>query len=104
VVLFKALAGYWVIMWIKYTLMRIRIDHMLAFNWKFLTPLAFALLMVVAFMNALLKGTPSWLYVSGMFLSNVLVGWVGLEIARVTSRREREKVEGVQKAVEIGHS
>ena len=103
VVLFKALVGYWVIMWVKYTLMRIRIDHMLAFNWKFLTPLAFFLLMVVAFMNALLKGTPPWLYVSGMFLANVLVGWVALEIARITSRKEREKVEGVKRAVEAGH-
>ena len=37
----KALFGYWVIMWIKYTLLRIRIDHMLAFNWKFLTPFGF---------------------------------------------------------------
>jgi len=99
VVLFKALVGYWIIMWIKYTLLRIRIDHMLAFNWKFLTPLAFVLLMVVAFMNALLKGTPSWLYISGMFLSNVVVGWVALEIARMTSRREREKVEGKKNQV-----
>jgi len=103
VVLFKALVGYWVIMWVKYTLMRIRIDHMLAFNWKFLTPLAFVLLMVVAFMNALLAGTSTWTYVAGMFLSNVVVGWVALEIARVTSRREREKVEGVKRAVEAGH-
>jgi len=100
VVLFKALVGYWVIMWIKYTLMRIRIDHMLAFNWKFLTPLAFVLLMVVAFMNALLKGTSPWLYVSGMFLSNVAVGWVALEIARVTSRKAREQVEGAKRVIE----
>jgi len=26
-----------IIMWVKYTMLRIRIDHMLAFNWKFLT-------------------------------------------------------------------
>ena len=61
VILFKALIGYWVIMWVKYTVLRIRIDHMLAFNWKFLTPVAFTLLMVTAFMNALLRGTPTWL-------------------------------------------
>jgi len=100
VILFKALVGYWIIMWVKYTLMRIRIDHMLAFNWKFLTPLAFVLLMVVAFMNALLKGTSPWLYVSGMFLSNVAVGWVALEIARVTSRKAREQVEGAKRVIE----
>src|SRR5215217_7241538 len=95
VIVFKAFIGYWVIMWVKYTLMRIRIDHMLGFNWKFLTPLAFTLLMVVALMNALLRGTPSWLYVAGMFLSNVVLGWVALEIARSYSRKEREKVESV---------
>src|SRR5678815_958119 len=69
VIIFKAFIGYWIIMWVKYTLMRIRIDHMLGFNWKFLTPLSFTLLMVIALMNALLKGTPTWLYASSMFLS-----------------------------------
>ena len=93
-ILFKAFVGYFIIMWVKYTLLRIRIDHMLAFNWKFLTPLAFTLLMVTALMNALLAGTPTWLYVSLMFLSNVVVAWIALEIARTYSRREREKVEG----------
>jgi NADH-quinone oxidoreductase subunit H len=95
VIVFKAFIGYWIIMWIKYTLLRIRIDHMLAFNWKFLTPLSFVLLMVTALMNALLKGTSSWIYILGMFLSNVAVGWIALEVARSVSRREREKVEGV---------
>jgi len=104
VILFKALIGYWVIMWIKYTLLRIRIDHMLAFNWKFLTPVAFVLLMVTAFMNALLRGTPTWLFVLGMFLSNVLVAWISLEMARSYGRKEREKVEGVKKTVEVSHS
>ncbi len=103
VLLFKAFIGYWIIMWVKYTLLRIRIDHMLAFNWKFLTPVAFVLLMVTAFMNALLADSPTWLYVGGMFLSNVLVAWISLETARAYSRRERERVEGT-KVVEIAHS
>jgi len=104
VLFFKAFIGYWVIMWVKYTLLRIRIDHMLAFNWKFLTPLAFVLLMVTALMNALLSHTASWLYISGMFLSNVLLAWAALEVARIYSRREREKVEGVKQVAEVGHS
>lgn len=103
VILFKAFIGYWIIMWIKYTLLRIRIDHMLSFNWKFLTPLAFTLIIVTALMNALLAGTPTWLYITGMFLSNVLVAWGALEIARSYTRRERERVDG-KKVVEIGHS
>ncbi len=51
----KAMFGYWIIMWVRYTVMRVRIDHMLAFNWKFLTPLAFALLMLTALVHVLLR-------------------------------------------------
>jgi NADH-quinone oxidoreductase subunit H len=101
VLIAKAMIGYWIIMWIKYTLMRIRIDHMLTFNWKFLTPLGFVLLMVVALLNALLAGTPTWLYVLVMFFSNVVLGWIALEIARSYSRKEREKVEGRKPVVEV---
>ena len=104
VIVFKAFIGYWIIMWVKYTLLRIRIDHMLAFNWKFLTPLAFALLMVTALMNALLAGTSTWLYVSGMFLSNVVLAWAALTIASSYSRKEREKVEGVKNVVTTSRS
>jgi NADH-quinone oxidoreductase subunit H len=103
ILVFKAFIGYWIIMWIKYTLLRIRIDHMLAFNWKFLTPLAFVLLMVTALMNALLAGTSSWLYISGMFISNVLIAWIALEIARSVSRKERERVEGKHQVAEPAH-
>lgn len=99
VIVFKGMVGYWVIMWIKYTVLRIRIDHMLAFNWKFLTPLSFVLLMVTALLNAILAGTSSWVYISVMFLSNILIGWISLEVARAHSRREREKVEGMKKVV-----
>jgi NADH-quinone oxidoreductase subunit H len=103
VIVFKAFLGYWIIMWVKYTLLRIRIDHMLAFNWKFLTPLAFVLLMVVALMNAILAGTPILVYAAGMFLSNIILGWIALEIARSYSRKERERIEGMRQVVEAHH-
>ncbi len=90
----KALFGYWVIMWVRYTMMRIRIDHMLAFNWKFLTPLAFTLLMLTALMNALLRGTSTGVYVLGMLLTNILLGWIVVEILRAYGRRERARVDG----------
>ena len=90
----KALFGYWVIMWVRYTMMRIRIDHMLAFNWKFLTPLAFTLLMLTALMNVLLRGTSTGVYVPGMLLTNILLGWIVVEILRAYGKRERDRVEG----------
>jgi NADH-quinone oxidoreductase subunit H len=99
----KALIGYWIIMWVKYTMMRIRIDQMLTFNWIFLTPLSFVLLMVTALMNALLRDASSWVYGIGMFLSNVILGWITLEIVRAYSRRERERLEGPKKVAEAHH-
>ena len=93
IVLFKALLGYWVIMWIKYTLLRIRIDHMLAFNWKFLVPLSLVVLMVTALLSTLLRGTSTWVMGPSMFLSNVLIAWITVEILRGRSRAERAKTE-----------
>lgn len=91
----KAMIGYWVIMWVKYTVPRIRIDHMLAFNWKFLTPLAFILLMVTAITHRVLLDAPTWLYISGMFLSNVILVWVTVELLRAQARRKRESAAPV---------
>lgn len=95
----KAMIGYWVIMWVKYTVPRIRIDHMLAFNWKFLTPLSFILLMVTAVVHRILidvrvllgaDGLGLLVYVAGMFLSNVIVAWITVEGLRFQARRKRE--------------
>jgi NADH-quinone oxidoreductase subunit H len=88
----KAMFGYWVIMWIKYSVPRIRIDHMLAFNWKFLVPLALVVLVNTAVLNKVLIGLPSWGYVLGMFGSNLVIGFVTIEILRAYGRRQR-KVE-----------
>ena len=99
----KAMFGYWVIMWIRYTVMRIRIDQMLAFNWKFLTPVAFVLLMLTALMNTLLRGTSTGIYILGMFLTNVLLGWIIVEILRGYSRSERQKTENVAPVTAIAH-
>lgn len=104
IVLFKALIGYWVIMWIKYTLMRIRIDHMLAFNWKFLVPLSLVVLMVTALLNTLLRDASTWVMGLSMFLSNALIAWITVEILRGRSRVAREKAEGlVQPVAEVAN-
>ena len=101
----KAFIGYWLFGWIKYTLLRIRIDKMLDLNWKFLVPASFVYLMFVALMNALLQPLhASWMYWAGMLLSNVVFGWVLLEILRGRARRERAAVESVQQpAAEAVH-
>jgi NADH-quinone oxidoreductase subunit H len=85
----KAMFGYWVIMWIKYSVPRIRIDHMLAFNWKFLVPLSIVVLINTAILNKVLSGLPDWVYVMGMFGSNIVIGFVTIEILRAYGRKWR---------------
>jgi len=48
-------------------------------------------LMVTALVNRLLAGSPTWMYISGMFLSNVLIGWITIEILRAYGRRQKAK-------------
>lgn len=91
----KAMIGYWIIMWVKYTVPRIRIDHMLMFNWKFLTPVAFALLIVTAIAHPMLIGLGTIGYVIGMFAVNVILGWIVIEILRSKSKKEQAAVEPV---------
>jgi NADH-quinone oxidoreductase subunit H len=91
----KAMFGYWVIMWVKYSVPRIRIDHMLAFNWKFLVPLALVVLVNTAVLNKVLLPLPNWLYVLGMFGSNIIIGVVTIEILRAYGRKQKKMVENI---------
>ncbi len=102
ILLGKAMVGYWFIMWVRYTVMRIRIDHMLAFNWKFLTPLAFVLLMVTALVNAWLRDAPMILYVAGMLIANGVLGLIVVEILRNFSKRQRERIDGAAQPAVAG--
>jgi NADH-quinone oxidoreductase subunit H len=86
----KAMFGYWVIMWVKYSMPRIRIDHMLAFNWKFLTPLALVVLVDTAVLSKVLAGLPAWGYGLGMFFSNLVIGYITIEILRSYGRKQRK--------------
>jgi NADH-quinone oxidoreductase subunit H len=53
----KSLVAYFVLIWVRLTLPRLRIDHLLNFNWKFLVPLSLVNLLVVAFVWKIVPGT-----------------------------------------------
>jgi NADH-quinone oxidoreductase subunit H len=87
----KSFLLYFVVVLARIALPRFRIDQMLNFNWKFLTPLALALLMVTAVVEKLIT-----LYLPGLELSdtmfavvrtlahllvNVIVAWGALRLA-----------------------
>jgi NADH-quinone oxidoreductase subunit H len=88
----KSFFIYWVIMWIRYSMPRIRIDHMLGFNWKFLTPLSLVVLLVTAILDKLVAGSATWIYSLSMLAANLVIAWVALAIVRSYARRERARV------------
>jgi NADH-quinone oxidoreductase subunit H len=88
----KAFFMYWVIMWLKYSMPRIRIDHMLNLNWKLLTPLSLVVLVVTAILEKLLTGSPLWLYWLVNLGANFIILWVTLSIVRRFFKVERKRV------------
>jgi NADH-quinone oxidoreductase subunit H len=92
----KTFLCYFVITWIRLSVPRIRIDHLLAFNWKFLTPLALVVLIVTAVLDKVLGMVGigleignQWLYTAWMIMANVLIGWTTASIL--------QKYEGTRK-------
>jgi len=88
----KAFFFYWAIMWVKYSLPRIRIDQMLNFNWKFLTPLALTVLIVTAILDKILPRSNMAVYTVGMLVANLIIIGVTALILRSRSGIERKRV------------
>lgn len=82
----KGLLGYFIVMWVRTTLPRIRIDHMLAFNWKFLTPVSLSLLIMTAILDKIYSDTVLRLPV--LLVGNAVVLVIGWLIMRSASRRQ----------------
>lgn len=90
----KMFAVYFVFVWIRGTLPRVRIDQMLNFNWKFLVPLSLVLVLVVALVDKVMPAGASDFYRAGAQLAaNLLIGLVTIEILRRVARRQRIAAE-----------
>jgi NADH-quinone oxidoreductase subunit H len=76
-------------MWVRSTLPRIRIDHMLALNWKFLTPLSLTLLILTAIVEKTFEGNV-W-RVPALLTGNLIVLVVSYYIMRAASRRNSKE-------------
>ncbi|UYN88831.1 MAG: NADH-quinone oxidoreductase subunit NuoH [Anaerolineales bacterium] len=87
----KASIGYFIVMWVRSTLPRIRIDHMLDLNWKVLTPISLALLIATAVLDKLFAETA--LRVPTLLAGNLVVlalSWLLLRGMSRKARRERQ--------------
>ncbi len=86
----KTFAMYFVFIWIRGTWPRVRVDQILSLNWKFLVPLALVLILATAVLDKLIPPGANELVRDSMHLaSNVLIGFVALEIASRRARHAR---------------
>lgn len=106
----KSFTIYFIMLWMRLTLPRFRIDHVMAFNWKFLVPVSIVHLVVVAFAWKATEGlapdgeSGSFFLIDPllienlprtaiMFASSAAVLLVGLTFLRNYAVRERAAAE-----------
>jgi NADH-quinone oxidoreductase subunit H len=95
----KSMIVYFVLVWVRLTVPRLRIDHLLDFNWKFLVPASLANLLVVAFVWKIVPGTDS-IHSFGdalgptvvMLLVNIAMILVIGALLRERGQRERARI------------
>ncbi|NIM95464.1 MAG: NADH-quinone oxidoreductase subunit NuoH [Anaerolineales bacterium] len=96
--LIKTAIVYFVVIWIRGTFPRIRIDQLNAFNWKFLVPLGLAAVIFAAIIEkaAVEQGINSIpLHIAG----NLVLVLLTLILLRAYARSAREKEESVRREV-----
>lgn len=101
----KSALGYFVVVWMRATLPRIRIDHMLDLNWKFLVPLAMSAVVLTAIVAKLVEpwaASSPWIVALALFIANVAALFGALSIVSRMARGMR-RAEQAQAAPTADH-
>ena len=104
----KTILLFNIMVWARGTLPRLRIDQLMAFNWKFLVPLSLANLIVVPLADRLAQGLGlsygSWPWALVMLAFNVAMIWVAFALVGAAGRRARRAVQApAESHDESGH-
>lgn len=94
----KMFLMYFVFVWVRGTLPRVRIDQMLNLNWKFLVPLTLAMVFIAAVLEKLLPSSMGAVSRGGIhLLSNILLAGIVIDILRRQGRKQRLAEEALDK-------
>jgi NADH-quinone oxidoreductase subunit H len=104
----KAFAGYFLVILMRATLPRIRIDHMLDLCWKFFTPLALAAIVVTMLVDkgivANIPNANAWVRGAIHLLANVLLAWATVNLLASSARKMRAAEETPAGHADHGHA
>lgn len=111
----KASVWYTISLWVRNSVPRLRIDQMMAFNWKFLVPMSILNVLVVAFLMQVIKQVGLTPIDEGnfiqnlpqtvvLFLGNVFVAYVMLSWARSKGRQARAADEAKKMSASAVHA
>jgi NADH-quinone oxidoreductase subunit H len=101
IMLAKALVVVFIFLWMRGTLPRLRIDQLLAFNWKFMVPLSLLNIVVVAIVTKVLRDAEASTGLETLVLlaANILMFVVAWGIPWLQDRRARQRDEVLSAAV-----
>lgn len=91
----KTFIVYFFVVVLRITMPRLRIDQLLNFNWKFLTPIALVLLIATALAEKMIQsfGQDSLILRTVIHLGiNLVILWGTIAILRRSARKERQRV------------
>lgn len=111
----KASVWYLISLWVRNSVPRLRIDQMMAFNWKFLVPMSILNVLVVAFLMQVIKQVGLNPIDEGNFIQNipqtlillagnVFVAYVMLSWARSKGRQARADDEAKKMSATAAHA
>jgi NADH-quinone oxidoreductase subunit H len=104
----KSIFVYLILIWVRLTLPRLRIDHLLNFNWKFLVPLSLANLLLVAFVWKIIPGTDEINSATDALLPTIVLLIVNVAMVlavgallRDWGRRDRARIEARRASTDV---
>ena len=86
--LIKTALVYFLTILIRFSLPRLRLDHMMAFNWKYMVPLSLVALLVTAIIDKALAASQDWLRIAVLMAVNIVIFLVMDRLVSVYRRRK----------------